>query len=73
MTKFFFKGQAEVLQQFLINVGKKKIPVAGCKCTRGVLKKNALCKIIRSGKVLYNGKIFILIFYGYFCLANFNN
>lgn len=54
---FFFSGEATVLEQFLINVGKKKVPVAGCKCIKGFLKKNALCKVIRSENVVYNGKI----------------
>ncbi|KAG8180805.1 hypothetical protein JTE90_008590 [Oedothorax gibbosus] len=50
-------GEATVLQEFKINEGKNKIPVAGCKCTKGILKKNAQCKVIRSDKVVYNGPI----------------
>lgn len=50
-------GEAAVLQMFLINEGKKKVPVAGCKCTKGTLKRNARCKVIRSEKVLYNGLV----------------
>ncbi|XP_054716534.1 translation initiation factor IF-2, mitochondrial-like [Uloborus diversus] len=50
-------GEATVLQEFLINDGKKKVPVAGSKCTKGIIKKNSLCKVIRSEKVIYNGSI----------------
>ncbi|GIX89284.1 translation initiation factor IF-2, mitochondrial [Caerostris extrusa] len=50
-------GEASVLQQFLINEKKSKVPVAGCKCTKGVLKKNSLCKVIRSDEVIFDGLI----------------
>ncbi|KFM71621.1 Translation initiation factor IF-2, mitochondrial, partial [Stegodyphus mimosarum] len=50
-------GEATVLQEFIIKDGKKKIPVAGCKCVKGVLKKNSLCKVIRADKVIYNGPV----------------
>lgn len=53
-------GEATVLQPFLINIGKKKVPVGGCKCTKGYLKRNTMCKIIRSEKVLYNGPVISL-------------
>jgi len=45
-----------VLQEFLINENKKKIPVAGCRCTSGTLKKAALFKVVRDNDtVLYRG------------------
>uniref|UniRef100_A0A8D8YTF0 Translation initiation factor IF-2, mitochondrial n=1 Tax=Cacopsylla melanoneura TaxID=428564 RepID=A0A8D8YTF0_9HEMI len=50
-------GEANVLQMFLITDGKKKIPVAGCRCTKGVLKRNALYKLVRRGEVLFEGKL----------------
>lgn len=50
-------GEANVLQQFLINEGKKKVPVAGCRCTKGVLKKNALYRLIRDNKVIHEGPV----------------
>jgi translation initiation factor IF-2 len=47
-----------VLQEFLINENKKKIPVAGCRCISGTLKKAALFKVIREpDEVIYRGKI----------------
>ncbi|KAL1460962.1 hypothetical protein WDU94_012896 [Cyamophila willieti] len=50
-------GEANVLQMFLISEGKKKIPVAGCRCTKGVLKRNALYRLIRKREVLFEGKL----------------
>lgn len=50
-------GEANVLQEFLINEGKSKVPVAGCRCTKGSLKKSALFKLIRNGDVLYSGSV----------------
>lgn len=45
-----------MLQEFLINENKKKIPIAGCRCTSGTLKKAALFKVIRDhDTVLYRG------------------
>lgn len=50
-------GEANVLQQFLINEGKKKVPVAGCRCTKGILKRNALYKLIRENEVIHEGPV----------------
>jgi len=50
------KGEANVLEEFLINENKKKVPVAGCRCTSGTLKKAALFKVIRDpDTVIYSG------------------
>lgn len=49
-------GEASVLQQFDINEGKKKIPVAGCRCTSGMLKRSGLYRLVRKGNVIYDGK-----------------
>lgn len=51
-------GQASVLQQFDINVGRKKVPVAGCRCSSGILKRNAMFRLIRNGEEIYEGKTF---------------
>lgn len=48
-------GSAEVLQQFEINQGRKKVPVAGCKCTKGFLKRDALYRLIRKGTIIFEG------------------
>ncbi|XP_044763644.1 translation initiation factor IF-2, mitochondrial [Coccinella septempunctata] len=50
-------GEATVLQQFMINQGKKQIPVAGCKCTKGTLKKNGVFKVIRNDEIIYTGPL----------------
>ncbi|XP_050437440.1 translation initiation factor IF-2, mitochondrial isoform X3 [Adelges cooleyi] len=52
------QGEANVLQEFLINENKKKVPVAGCRCTSGTLKKAALFKVVRPpDDVIYRGKL----------------
>ncbi|KAG6132826.1 hypothetical protein E4U28_006396 [Claviceps purpurea] len=51
-------GDAEVLQVFSINV-KKRISknVAGCRVRNGTIKKSSLVKVIRKGKVIFQGTI----------------
>lgn len=52
----YLKGEANVLQEFLINENKKKIPVAGCRCISGTLKKAAIFKVVRdTDEVVYRG------------------
>ena len=46
-----------MLQQFLINEGKKKVSIAGCRCTKGVLKKSALFRLIRDNTVIHEGEL----------------
>lgn len=48
-------GEANVLQQFFINEGRKEVPVAGCRCTKGLLKKSSNFRLLRNGEVLYDG------------------
>jgi len=50
-------GEANVLQNFLINEGRKEVPVAGCRCTKGVLKKAQKFRLLRDGEVVYNGPL----------------
>lgn len=46
-------GEAVILQEFVINEKRKKIPVAGARCSKGSLKKHdAFYKLIRGGKLL---------------------
>lgn len=59
---FFFsslcvKAEAVVQEQFMVSEeGKKnKVPVAGCRCIKGNLNKNAKYKIIRDGVEVYRG------------------
>ncbi|KAK9880591.1 hypothetical protein WA026_011831 [Henosepilachna vigintioctopunctata] len=50
-------GEAVVLQQFEINEGRKKVPVAGCRCVKGVLKKSGMFKLIRNKEVIFQGAL----------------
>ncbi|KAH7941904.1 hypothetical protein HPB49_018450 [Dermacentor silvarum] len=50
-------GEALVQQEFMINEGRKKIPVAGCKCTKGTLRKNALYKVVRDSETIHSGPL----------------
>ncbi len=46
-------GEAVVIQEFIVNERHKKIPVAGARCSKGVLKKsNCLYKVVRRDEVL---------------------
>ncbi|XP_076045082.1 mitochondrial translation initiation factor 2 [Oratosquilla oratoria] len=48
-------GEANVLEVFLISEGKKKHPVAGCRCVKGELKKDALYRVLRGHDIVYEG------------------
>ncbi|XP_063221675.1 translation initiation factor IF-2, mitochondrial [Bacillus rossius redtenbacheri] len=50
-------GEATVLQEFRITEGKKKVSVAGCRCTKGVLKKSARYRVLRAGEVIHEGTL----------------
>ncbi|XP_041969846.1 translation initiation factor IF-2, mitochondrial isoform X2 [Aricia agestis] len=50
-------GEANVLQQFTVSEGRRRVPVAGARCTRGVLQRNALYRVVRNGEVVYEGKL----------------
>lgn len=50
-------GEAEVQQIFLINERNRKVPVLGCRCTKGTLKKKLRFKIVRDEEVIYDGKL----------------
>ncbi|KAH9630044.1 hypothetical protein HF086_008014 [Spodoptera exigua] len=45
------------LEQFLVTENKKKVPVAGCRCVKGSLAKNALYRVIRGQEVVFEGKL----------------
>lgn len=49
-------GEATVLQQFFITEGRKEIPVAGCRCIKGALKKANKFRLIRNDEVIFDGK-----------------
>lgn len=53
---FLSTGEANVLQQFEVNEGRKKVNVAGCRCTKGSLKKSGLFKLMRGNEVVHTGE-----------------
>jgi len=50
-------GQANVLQIFEITEGRKEHTVLGCRCTKGMLKKNLKYKLMRHDEVLFDGQL----------------
>ncbi len=53
----FSAGEATVQQLYKVQVGRQKnVPVAGCRCTMGALKKKQLFKLVRDDKTLVVGK-----------------
>lgn len=48
-------GEANVLQMFSISEGRKEVPVAGSRCTKGVLKKSQKFRLVRNGEIVYDG------------------
>jgi translation initiation factor IF-2 len=50
-------GEADVAQTFDINVTRRIYrKIAGCKVRNGSIKRSSLVKILRGGKVIYDGK-----------------
>ncbi|KAK0384339.1 hypothetical protein NLU13_8426 [Sarocladium strictum] len=51
-------GEADVAQTFDINLTRRVYrKIAGCKVRNGSIKRNSMVKILRGGKVIYDGKI----------------
>lgn len=50
-------GEANVLQIFKVNEGRKEVTVVGCRCVKGVLKKSAKYKLKRQNDVLSDGPL----------------
>ena len=51
-------GEADVLQIFPINLrGRVYQNIAGCRVRNGNIKKTSLVKVLRKGKVMYDGKL----------------
>ncbi|KAK7398341.1 translation initiation factor IF-2 [Neonectria punicea] len=51
-------GEADILQVFAINL-KKRVSqnIAGCKIRNGAIKRTSMVKVLRRGKVIFDGKI----------------
>lgn len=55
-------GEATVLQLFDIHLkGKQTARIAGCRVTNGVVEKNKRARVIRSGKIVHEGKFSKLV------------
>lgn len=50
-------GEANVLEEFVITEGRKKVPVAGSRCVKGTLKKNALFRVVRGQDNIHEGEL----------------
>ncbi|KAI1117682.1 initiation factor 2 [Nemania sp. NC0429] len=51
-------GEAEVLQVFPINTHKRFYKnIAGCRVRNGIVERNALYRVLRGGKVIFDGKL----------------
>lgn len=57
LTFYFLIGEANVLQEFEVTEKKKKVKVAGCRCVKGNLKRDAMYRLKREQEILYTGKI----------------
>jgi hypothetical protein len=52
---YCYSGEANVLQDFEVTEGKKKVHVAGCRCTKGILHKTGKYRLHRGQEVVYDG------------------
>ncbi|GAB1609727.1 translation initiation factor IF-2, mitochondrial-like [Argonauta hians] len=57
LTKEEIVGEANILEVFEVTVNKKKLPVAGCLCTKGKLMKNLKFKVLHHDDIIYDGKL----------------
>lgn len=48
-------GRAVVIQEFVYREHKRKIHIAGCRCSRGVLRSDSLYKLLRNNELLGEG------------------
>lgn len=48
-------GEANVQAEFTITDGRRKLIVAGCRCTKGLLQKKNRFRLVRNGEILIDG------------------
>lgn len=41
----------------MVSEGRRKVPIAGCRCVKGLLKKNGLYRIVRENTTVHEGAI----------------
>ncbi|KRX81696.1 Translation initiation factor IF-2, mitochondrial [Trichinella sp. T6] len=58
VSKEIIIGEGTVIREFMVSdIGRKKVPVAGCSVKKGVLTKNDRIRFIRNGEVIYDGSV----------------
>ena len=50
-------GEAEIATVFNVSLKTRKLKVAGCKITNGVIKRSDKVRVLRDGKTLYTGTL----------------
>ncbi|KRX25221.1 Translation initiation factor IF-2, mitochondrial [Trichinella nelsoni] len=58
VSKEVIIGEGTVIKEFMVSdIGRKKVPVAGCSVKKGFLTKNDRIRFIRNGEVIYDGSV----------------
>lgn len=50
-------GRARVQQEFLVNQGRRKVPVAGCKVSMGKIERGTKVRVLRGKQEIYDGTL----------------